>query len=193
MPSAQFGLSNFTPEQVKEVHQYAKEHDLVLPTVYQGNYNPVARLYETTLLPLLRDLNMSFYAYSPLAGGFLVKDPEVLKNGGEGRWDPNTRVGKMYHDRYNRPSIMEALTEWQSIAKDAGCSKAELAYRWVKYNSALKPEHGDAIILGATKEKQLEETLSSLEHGPLDDSAVKRINEVWEKVKDEAPTDNFHP
>lgn len=135
---------------------------------------------------------MSFYAYSPLAGGFLVKSAETLRQGGQGRWDPNDRVGKMYHDRYNRPSLMEALSEWEAIAADAGTTKAELAYRWVRYNSMLKPEHGDAIILGATSEHQLASTLETIAKGPLDASTVQRIDGIWQKVKHEAPTDNFH-
>ena len=192
LTSIQFGLSNFTPEETRKIHQYAKENDKVIPTVYQGNYNPVARLYDETLFPLLRELKISFYAYSPLAGGFLVKDAATLKSGGAGRWDPKSAIGKMYHERYNKPSLIEALEEWESIAKDAGTTKAELAYRWVRYNSPLKAEYGDAIILGATSEKQLEDTLKTVEKGPLDGESVNRIDQLWGRVKAEAPTDNFH-
>ena len=39
---------------------------------------------------------------------------------------------------------------------------------------------------------QLEETLTSIEDGPLDDSIAKRIDRVWEFVKDEAPIDNYY-
>ncbi len=184
-------MSNFTPEETKKIYDYAKSKGYVLPTVYQGNYNPVARHYETTLFPLLRQLKIAFYAYSPIAGGFLVKDPKVIQGGGEGRWDPSSMVGKMYHDRYNKPSLVKALTEWESIAADAGISKASLAYRWVMYNSILKPEHGDGIIIGATAKRQLEETLQAVGDGPLDEKTARRIDQVWEMVKDEAPIDNY--
>lgn len=188
-----FGLSNFTPEDVKKVYNYAKSKGHVLPTVYQGNYNPVARLYDTTLFPLLRELKIAFYAYSPLAGGFLVKSADLLRSGGgQGRWDPNQRVGKLYHDRYSKPSLLEALTEWESIANDAGCSKAALAYRWVMYNSPLKAEHGDGIIIGASRHQQLEETLQSIGDGPLNADTAKRIDRLWDLVKDEAPVDNYN-
>ena len=124
----------------------------MLPTVYQGNYNPVARHYDRTLFPLLRELKIAFYAYSPFAGGFLVKDPQVLKAGsGQGRWDPATPLGKVYNDIYSRPSLLEALSEWNAIAKEAGVSKAVLAYRWVMYNSMLSAECGDGIVVRAYK------------------------------------------
>ena len=133
---------------MRKVYDYAKSKGYVLPTVFQGNYNPVARHYDMTLFPLLRELNMAFYAYSPLAGGFLVKDAQILSTGaGQGRWDPNSRVGKVYNDRYSKPSLLEALSEWEAIANEACVSKAALAYRWVMYNSKLSAEHGDGIIV----------------------------------------------
>ena len=133
----------------------------VLPTVFQGNYNPVARHYDTTLFPLLRELNIAFYAYSPLAGGFLVKDPNVLRAGGEqGRWDPETWLGKVYNEIYTKPSLLAALSEWEAIANEARVSKAVLAYRWVTYNSKLSAEHGDGIIVRILRESPFFETKS---------------------------------
>lgn len=87
---------------------------------------------------------------------------------------------------------MQALAKWQEIAEEAGTSKAALAYRWVTYNSILKPEYGDGIIIGASKVQQLEETLKSLDQGPLPESIVTKINHIWELVKDEAHVDNYH-
>ncbi len=71
-------------------------------------------------------------------------------------------------------------------------SKAALAYRWVAYNSALSGGYGDGMIIGATKPEQLDQTLESIQAGPLPDAAVRRIDKVWEMVKDEAPVDNYH-
>lgn len=70
--------------------------------------------------------------------------------------------------------------------------RADLAYRWVRYNSPLKPEHGDALIVGASSIEQLKETLNSIGSGPLSDKAVKRIDELWDLIAHEAPLDNFH-
>ena len=67
-----FGLSNFTPSQVKEVLEICKKNSYIVPSVYQGSYAAVARRAEDELFPLLRENNFSFYAYSPIAGGFLV-------------------------------------------------------------------------------------------------------------------------
>lgn len=81
----------------------------VLPTVFQGNYNAISRHIETDLFPLLRELNISFYAYSPIAGGFLVKTPGVEEGT---RFGPNARTGNMYKDMYGKESLYAALKEW---------------------------------------------------------------------------------
>ena len=97
----------------------------------------------------------------------------------------------MYHKLYSRPALIKALTEWEAIAKEAGCSKAALAYRWVTFNSVLSAKYGDGIILGGSRPSQLEETLNALEHGPLSQEIAAKIDHVWEDVKHEAPIDNF--
>ncbi|MCJ1285308.1 hypothetical protein MMC26_004648 [Xylographa opegraphella] len=186
-----FGLSNFPAAEVQKIYDYCKSKDYVLPTVYQGNYNPVARHTEVDLFPVLRKLGIRFYAYSPLAGGFLVRTPEAIEKADEGRFDKNTRGGEMYHKLYNRPALVKALTEWEAIANEAGVSKAALAYRWVTFNSILRPEYGDGIILGGSRPAQLEQTLQALHEGPLKPEIAKKIDSVWEAVKHEAPIDNF--
>lgn len=93
---------------------------------------------------------------------------------------------------YGKPLLLKALEEWNDIATEAGVSKVELAYRWVAWNSALSAEKGDALILGASKTSQLEESLTAIENGPLPEAIASRIDKLWESVKDEAPLDNFH-
>ncbi|KAF2723059.1 Aldo/keto reductase [Polychaeton citri CBS 116435] len=186
-----FGLSNYKVEDVQKIYDVAKEKGFVLPSVYQGNYNAVARLYESDLFPTLRKLGISFYAYSPIAGGFLTKTKQDILDG-KGRFDTSTFLGQMYAKLYSKPSYLSALSDWSDIATEEGTTQADLAYRWVKYNSPLKAEHGDAIIIGARNLEQLEETLKAIDKGPLSEKAARRIDGVWEKIKGDAPIDNYH-
>ena len=130
---------------MSRIHEYAKSKGYVLPTVFQGTYNPVARHYDTTLFPLLRNLNIAFHAYSPLASGFLMKDAHTLGMGDIR--GPTSRVKRLSNDRDTRPSLLAALSEWEAIAYEARVSKAALAYRWLMYNSRLSAEHGDGMIV----------------------------------------------
>lgn len=101
-------------------------------------------------------------------------------------------VGGLYHKLYNRPALLKALSEWQTIAEEAGISRASLAYRWVSFNSILTAEHEDGIIIGASKVEQLKQTLDALAEGPLEQNIVKRIDNLWERVRDEAGIDVYH-
>lgn len=136
---------------------------------------------------------MAFYAYSPLAGGFLAKTKEILANRlGEGRWDPSTDLGKLYGWLYNKPDYLDALERWGQIAEQEGISQPELAYRWVAFNSHLQANLGDAVIFGAHKESHYRETVSWLRKGPVSKSAAEDIDRVWDLIKKDAIWDNFN-
>jgi aflatoxin B1 aldehyde reductase len=133
----------------------------------------------------------SFYAYSPLAGGFLVKTKDdILAR--KGRFDPSRKYGDAYNKRFGKPCFLNALEQWAAVAEQEGTTKADLAYRWVRYNSALKPEYGDAIIIGATSLGQLEQTLKGIDSGPVSGEAARAIDGIWEGVKGEAVLDLIH-
>lgn len=186
-----FGLSNYPASDVRKIYEYAASKGYVLPTVYQGNYNAVSRKIEKDLFPVLRELKIAFYAYSPIAGGFLARTSQEIEEGVKGRFDKSTQIGQMYQKLYNRPSLLKALHEWNTIAEKAGVSKAALAYRWIAYHSALREEYGDAVIIGGRTPGQVSETLEAIAEGPLKDDIAAHIENVWELVKDEAPVDNY--
>ncbi|PQE26653.1 aflatoxin B1 aldehyde reductase member 3 protein [Rutstroemia sp. NJR-2017a WRK4] len=176
------GLSQFLGPEIEEIIQVAKENNFVVPSVYQGNYNAVARRAEEEIFPVLRKHNISFYAYSPIAGGFLSKSKADLA-------DPDGRFGE--RNPFPQAGFISALDAWGQIAKDEGVSRAALAYRWIFYHSRLQGDHGDGVILGARKEEQLKETVEAIKRGPLSDSAVKKADEIWQSVKADAWLDNF--
>lgn len=185
-----FGLSNFNPAQVEEVLKICNDRGYVPPTVYQGNYNAVARTAEQELLPLLRKHGIVFYAYSPIAGGFLAKKPadfernETLQGT---RWDPETFVGKMYRNLYsNRPKTLNALKQWHEIAAVEGITGAELAFRWVVHNSALSASLGDGAVIGARDENQLKNAIEAIAKGPLGADVQAKVEALWEPLKEHA-------
>lgn len=192
----QFGISNFTAKEIQEVYDYTSSRGYVLPTVYQGNYNPMCRHLEDDVFPVLRKLKISFSVYSPLAGGFLTKTPEAFQGDDSvlagGRFDKTQGVGQVYNGLYNKQPLVESLAEWNAIAEKAGISNAALAFRWLGYHSALRESKGDTIVLGASRPSQLREGLECLRAGPLDEEIVKQIQGFWEKVKEHSPVDNFH-
>jgi aflatoxin B1 aldehyde reductase len=173
-----FGLSNFNVTQVQKVHDICKEKGYMLPTMYQGNYSPVARHLETLLFPTLKKLGIAFYAYSPIAGGFLTKSAADLDSGA-GRFNVQA-IGGLYSKLYDSPAMRSALVKWNEIADKEGVSNAELAYRWVAHHSALAKDdfvqgEENGVIIGASKHEQIEQTIKAIKAGKLSEGAVKGI------------------
>ena len=55
----------------------------------------------------------------------------------------------------------------------------------------LKSEHGDAIIIGASKVEQLQSNLDDLDKGPLPNDIVEVLNGLWEGCKGSAAPCKF--
>lgn len=181
-----FGLTNYTPSQVEEVVQVCKEKGFVAPSVFQGSYNAVARLAEDELLPILRRENISFWAYSPIAGGFLAKTSQQFRdNAFEGRWDQACFLGKCYHQMYNKPEALAALDRWHEIAaaEGGGIPPAEMAWRWVAHNSAVDGARGDGLVIGAANPEQWRNTLAAIQKGPLTAETAAKIDALWAPLR----------
>lgn len=71
-----FGISNYTPDETRKVIEICQKNDYVMPSVFQGSYSAASRKAEDELIPLLREHGIAFYAYSPIAGGFLVSSTD---------------------------------------------------------------------------------------------------------------------
>ena len=98
----ELGLSNYPSWEVVYIHRYCKERGWVVPTVYQGMYNPLTREVERELFPALRKLSMRFYAYNPLCGGLLTgkHDYESMSDRAGTRFDPHSSYKERYTSRY---------------------------------------------------------------------------------------------
>ncbi|QDS68303.1 hypothetical protein FKW77_010668 [Venturia effusa] len=184
-----FAVSNYMAWEVAQICEICERNGWVKPVAYQGVYNALHRSVEWELFPCLRKYGMAFYAYNPLAGGYLTD--RYHRDDGEGmheegsRFDPKRWQGKMYRARYWNEEYFDALDLLRPVAEKHGFSEAECALRWMVHHSQLKREHGigDAIIIGASSTAQLEENLENLEKGPLPDDVVKALDEGWAKVR----------
>ena len=93
-------------------------------------------------------------------------------------------VRKIYH---SSDGLTNAIAHVQQVAETYNLTGHEVALRWVRYHSALKPELGDAMIVGASSSSQLESTMKGLNAGPLPEAVAKAVDEVWESARDTAP------
>ncbi|KAG8213049.1 NADP-dependent oxidoreductase domain-containing protein [Butyriboletus roseoflavus] len=176
----EFGLSNFNAWEVAEIATLSSERGWLKPTVYQGVYNALERGVELELFPCLHKFGMRFYAYSPLASGLLTNRFLSAKDMDEpgGRFDASVSwVAGMLRTKYE--PLLPTVLKLKEGFDAHGISLPNAALRWLQHHSGLRPEHGDAVIIGASNVPQLQANLRDSADGPLPESAVKLFEDAW--------------
>jgi aflatoxin B1 aldehyde reductase len=178
-----FGICNYAAWEVAQICELCDRNGWKKPDVYQASYNPLHRNVEPELFPCLRKYGISFYGFSPLAGGMLSEKYERTCTEYEAgsRFDPKG-MGYYRQQYWHEPSFA-ALDIIRPVAKKHGMTTSEAALRWMSHHSLLKKENGDAVLLGASSVEQMKGNLVNLEKGPLPEEMVQAFDEAWAVVK----------
>jgi len=117
-----YGVSEMSATTLRRAH---KEHPV---TAIQTEYSLWTRNPEIAVLDACNELGITFVAFSPLARGFLsltFDDPQELVES-----DIRRAMPRFYPENY--PANKELLTEYVQIAKEQGCTAAQLALAWIR-------------------------------------------------------------
>lgn len=180
----ELGLSNFPAWMVADVWHLCDRRGWVKPTVYEGMYNPLTRGAEQELNDALDHFGMRYYAYNPLAGGLLTgRYGSFADAPTDGRFThrPN------YQKRYWKQSYFTAVDLLKAACAPCGITTVEASLRWLAYHSMLRPDRGDAIILGASKLDHLQQNLAAVTQGPLPEPVVQAFADGWELCQADSP------
>jgi aryl-alcohol dehydrogenase-like predicted oxidoreductase len=135
------GCSNFSAEQLAEADRVAREQGTARFTVLQNHYNLLRRDDDAGVLPLCRELGVSYVPYFPLASGLLTGKYRRGEPAPEGTRLAGREIDQAQFDR------IETLTRF---AEERGRTLLELAI------AALASTPGiDSVITGATKPEQV--------------------------------------
>lgn len=151
------GLSNYNASEVARCFALCQEHGLTKPSVYQGLYNPLNRMVEDDLLPLLKQHGCAFIAYNPLAAGLLTGKHAGIDQVAAGRFKDNPN----YMPRFYTPANFKALETLSASCEKHGLGLVEATYRWLMCHSALDGSKGDGVLIGASSLSQLEDNLKA--------------------------------
>jgi len=145
------GCSNFSAEQLAEADRVARELVTARFTVVQNNYSLLVRGDDEAVLPLCRELGVSYIPYFPLASGLLTGKYRRGEPAPEG-----TRLAgrQIEEERFDR---VEALA---AFAEERGRSLHELAINAL----ASTPGIG-SIIAGATTPEQVRANAAAADAG----------------------------
>ncbi len=180
----ELGLSNFPAGLVKEVCALCQSNGWVLPSVYEGLYNPLSRKIEFELADCLSLFSIRLYSYNPLAGGLLTeKYADYYAQPVEGRFTfrPN------YRERYWKESYFEAIRMLKEKSEKYGIGITEAALRWLAHSSILETERGDGVIIGVSKLPHLDQNIVYLRKEALPDEVNEAFAAAWRMCEADAP------
>lgn len=141
-----WGQSQSTVEQIKRAHA-------VCPlSAIQSEYSMMERMFERDVIPLCKELNIGFVAFSPMAGGFL-----------SGKYSKNTEYKgddvRRVITRYNPENVEKnqpLLDLLHSVADKKGVTPAQISLAWMLHkNDFVVP------IPGMRKDERVVENLGA--------------------------------
>src|SRR3989440_2638817 len=156
------GLSEAAPDTVRRAHRV---HPI---SALQSEYSLLYRKEAEETLPTLRELGISFVAYSPLGRSLLagqIQKPQDIPEGDR----------RLAHPRFQGENLVRNINlvkKLEAIAREKGCTPGQLVLAW------LLAQGRDVLAIPGTKRiDRLQENLAALKV-KLTDEDVRRISDA---------------
>ena len=157
------GLSEAEPTQIRKANA---THPI---TALQTEYSLWSRDPEKEILATIRELGMSFVAYSPLGRGFLTGQIQKFEDLAEDDWRRSNP--RFAGDNFQKNlALVEKIKE---VAEQKGIFPAQLALAWV-----LSRGEDVVSIPGTKHRKYLEQNLGALDVS-LTENELRQIDEAF--------------
>jgi aryl-alcohol dehydrogenase-like predicted oxidoreductase len=150
------GLSNVPAWYASRAQSFAEFHGRELLCTLQLSYSLVERSIENEFTALATRYGMSTMVWSPLGGGILSGKYKPSKEGkhGDGRLQvmSNPAFAKLSERNFT------IVAELEKVARALGRSMSQVAVNWVAHRPGVA-----TVLLGATKQAQLDDNLQALD------------------------------
>ena len=165
------GLSNYTPDRIREWFSIARKEGLTLPVALEPQYNLVYRKdYESGLMQVAKDEDLAVFPYFSLASGFLTGKYRTMDD-----LKGKQREG-MVKDFFTQEGL-DVVAAMDGIAKAHGVELATVALAWLNHRPGIA-----APIASARTPEQLPALLAAA-HLELSDQDMQTLDQVSDKVK----------
>ena len=146
-----WGVSNFGAKQLHELCEHGR------PTVVENQYNLLERDDERDVIPLCADLDISYMAFGPLAGGLLAAR---YRQGEEPPSGSRLASRPEGYEHLLTDRTFAGLQLFESTAEERGVAPATLALAWL-----LARPNVTSVILGARNQQHIGLALQALDLG----------------------------
>lgn len=151
-----WGTSEWSAADIMRADALARLNGLTPPSVEQPEYNMLHReRMEKEYLPLFRELGIGTTVWSPLASGVLT-----------GKYNQGIPAGsratlpgyEWLREEVITPERIEKARALEPLAKELGCTMAQMALAW-----CLKNPNVSTVITGASRVEQVHENMKAIE------------------------------
>ena len=175
-----WGTSEWSAQEIMEAHMFAKQNHLIGPIVEQPEYNMFTRQkVEVEFSQVYKTVGLGTTIWSPLASGILSGKYNM-------DFPSNTRLGMEGMDwlkeKNMTPERISVVKQLSELAAELEMSLPVMSLAW-----CLKNPNVSTVILGASKEHQLNENLKSL------DAQEKLTSEIMEQIEVVLANKPIHP
>ena len=162
------GLSKYPVDKAKEACDMMRAQN-VRCLIYQDRYNMLVRRPEEQHLDFLRDEQLGFIAFSPLAQGLLTNR---YLNGipSDSR---AARPDGFLHREDITPEMVDKIARLNKIAEQRGQSLAQMSLAWL----LAKPEI-TSVIAGASSVRQLDDSLEAISNIDFTSEELSEIDNI---------------
>jgi len=167
-----WGTSEWSADEIRAAYEIAERHHLHKPVMEQPQYHLFHRKrVEREYARLYEDMGLGLTTWSPLASGLLTgKYRSGIPEGSRGSLESMAFLKEQLLDKAKN----DAVIQLEGIAKELGCTVAQLAIAWVNRNPRVS-----TVILGASRLSQLQDNLKALEVTPkLTPEVLERIDAI---------------
>lgn len=170
-----WGTSEWSAQQLMEVHSVARQYNLIPPTMEQPQYHMFHRYrFEVEYGRLYDTIGLGTTIWSPLASGLLTGK---YNNGipADSRVNlPGYEWLKAMFESEEGQKRLQSVRELVPIAEELGTTMPRLAIAW-----CLKNPNVSTVITGASKVSQVAENMKALDLVPqLTDDVMEKIEAV---------------
>ncbi len=151
-----WGTSEWSAEEIAQAWHVADRRNMHKPVTEQPQYNLFHRdRVEREYARLYRDIGLGTTTWSPLASGLLTgKYNDGIPAGSRGTLEG---YGWLV-ERVTDPAKLAVVRRLAPIARDLGCTLAQLAIAW-----CLKNPNVSSVVTGSSRAAQLAENLKALD------------------------------
>ncbi|NBW47690.1 MAG: aldo/keto reductase [Betaproteobacteria bacterium] len=167
-----WGTSEWSAADIRAAWELCDRHGWHKPVMEQPEYNLFRRKrVEQEYARLYQDTGLGLTTWSPLASGLLTgKYSQGIPEGSRGALPDMAWM----HAKLTDAARNAAVAQLQPLARELGCSVAQLAIAWAARNPRVS-----TVIMGASRVSQLQDNLGALAVLPkLSTELVARIEAV---------------